>query len=358
MAMTQDELNLLLTTAERWFRESNPLTDRVMDFRKGNLQASDSWEKLAEMGWLALPLAEDEGGFEAGYASCFELIRIAGEHARPEALEMYLMFAPIIARACPGLAEALMMGEIRLGVADLARSAKITSRSQGEHCTVSGHSGPVVGAHGATHYIVFGRDADNVLQAGLVAADAEGLELRNGRLLDKRSTVLLVLENTPGIALDERRTGHTAQGLLDLAAVGLVVDAVGVLETSFKVTLDYLKQRTQFGRPLSDLQAVQHKMAEIFCDVKQLTAIVERLGQEMDDSPSGPWPVLPVAKAFVGRRALRGLGQLIQLSGGIGVTEEYQVTHFYRRLHVAASIFGTAEVQLERINVMDTLRSA
>lgn len=303
MAMSHDEMNLLLTSAERWFRDSNPLTDRVMNFRKGNLQSSDSWDKLAEMGWLALPLTEDDGGFEAGYAKCFELIRIAGEHARPEALDMYLMFAPIISKAYPRYTEALMTGEMRLGIADFAKSVTITVDSQGEQGTVSGSSGPVVGAHDATHYIVFGRDAEDVLQAALVVADSEGLERQDGRFLDKRSTVLLSLDDTPGLILDEEHTNHTAQGLLDLAAAALVADAVGVFETSFKVTLDYLKQRIQFGRPLSQLQAVQHKMAEIFCDVKQLTAIAERLGQEMDAS-------LTAVARIVGGQSICGTSRL------------------------------------------------
>ncbi|MDB5848338.1 MAG: acyl-CoA dehydrogenase domain protein, partial [Rhodoferax sp.] len=114
----------------------------------------------------------------------------------------------------------------------------------------------------------------------------------------------------------------------------------------------------QFGKPLSAQQAVQHKMAEIFCDLQQLLALAGRLATEIDTAPGGPWPTLAPAKSFIGRRALRACGQLVQVSGGIAVTEEYKLGHFYRRLHVAAALFGNAEQQLARIDIRRQLLAA
>ena len=99
-------------------------------------------------------------------------------------------------------------------------------------------------------------------------------------------------------------------------------------------------------------------MAEIFCDLQQALALTERLAQEIDAEAAGPWPTLPVAKSFVGRRVLRGVGALIQVTGGIAVTEEYRLTHWYRRLHVNAQCFGAAEAQLNRIEVRRQLLAA
>jgi len=124
------------------------------------------------------------------------------------------------------------------------------------------------------------------------------------------------------------------------------------------MTLDYLRQRVQFGKPLAAQQAIQHRMAEVFCDLQQQLALTGRLAAEIDAAPAGAWPMLPVAKSFVGRRVLRGVGALIQLSGGIAVTEEYRLTHLYRRLHVAAQLHGAAEAQLARIDVRATLLAA
>lgn len=358
MAMDNEELNLLLESARRWFSDNNPFDARVASFRQGHRQTPGSWQTLADMGWLALPLSEADGGFDAGYAVRLALIRLAGEHVRPEALETHLLLASAVVQASPDQAQALATGAMRLGVADLPDRNDIAADAADGTCILSGHSGPVLGAQDATHYVVFMRDADGKLRAALVVADASGMSLEQARLIDKRDTVLLTLDRVAGLWLDQAGDASAGQRLRDLAAAGQVADAAGVLEAGFNLTLGYLKQRTQFGRPLSQLQAVQHKMADIFCDVKQMLALAERLAQELDADPMGPWPTLPIAKAFVGRRALRGVGQLIQLSGGIGVTEEYKITHLYRRLHVAATMFGAVESQLARVSVRDVLQAA
>src|SRR5690606_26214259 len=118
MAMDSEELNLLLESAQRWFSDNNPFDERVASFRQGHRQAPDSWQALADMGWLALPLSESDGGFEAGYAARLALIRLAGGHARPEALETHLLLASAVAGASPDQAEALATGAMRLAVAD------------------------------------------------------------------------------------------------------------------------------------------------------------------------------------------------------------------------------------------------
>ena len=355
MAMEPEELKLLLASAQRWFNDNNTFETRVASFREGHRQQPGDWATLAEMGWLALPLSEEDGGFGAGYVERLALIQLAGGHVRPEALETHCLLASEVAAANPAYAEALAAGTMRLGMADLSdRGGMVVDASDGA-CVLSGSSGPVLGAQEATHYIVLFKEASGALRAALIAANASGLSAASARLIDKRDTVLLTLDGVSGLWLDTAAGVGSGQRLRDLAAAGQVADAAGVLEAGFNLTLDYLKQRQQFGKPLSQLQAVQHKMADIFCDVKQMLALAERLAQEMDADPAGPWPSLPVAKAFVGRRAIRGMGQLIQLSGGIGVTEEYKITHLYRRLHVAAALFGSTESQLSRIDVRHAL---
>lgn len=149
--------------------------------------------------------------------------------------------------------------------------------------------------------------------------------------------------------------------VLDHAACALVADTAGVLEAAFALTLDYLKTRTQFGSSLASHQAIQHRMAEVYCDLQQLKALCGRLAGEMGtvqqqgDAPSSGLRMLPIAKSFVGRRALPAAGQLIQLSGGIGVTDEYHLAHYYKRLQVNAALFGDTQTQLSRVSVADHL---
>ena len=346
--MDHDDLTLLLDTAERWFAGHAPLADRVATFRAGQHEPAGAWAAFAEMGWTALTLPEAQGGFDAGAVAAFELLRRAGRDARPEALGPHLLLAPGVAQAQPELAEPLIAGGMRLAVADRPQRGG-TLRWDG--ALVSGAVPVVDGLEHATHLLVpQAATADAPLL--LVDLAAPGIVRTPARLGDGRATARLAFERVPAsVAGDAARA-------LDLAAAAQVADCSGVFETAFEMTLAHLKQRVQFGKPLSAQQAIQHRMAEVFCDLQQQLALAGRLAAEIDATPAGPWATLPVAKSFLGRRVLRGVGALIQLSGGIAVTEEYQLTHLYRRLHVAAQLFGAAEAQLARIDVRTTLLAA
>ena len=262
------------------------------------------------------------------------------------------MLAPLVAKAMPAQAGALASGAMRIALADRAQGDD-AARSSADG-RLAGRAGTVLGGAHATHLLVPAA-RDGVPALLLVDLQAAGVSRTAARLVDGRPAPQFSFRATPSLTVDGV---SAAQRALDLAAAAQVADSAGVLDAAFTLTLDYLKQRTQFGKPLSAQQAVQHKMAEIFCDLQQLLALAGRVAAELDAAPEGPWPTLAPAKSFLGRRALRAAGQLIQVSGGIGVTEEYKLTHFYRRLHVAATLFGSAEAQLARIDVREQLVAA
>jgi alkylation response protein AidB-like acyl-CoA dehydrogenase len=348
----REDIDLLLDTARRWFGANHPLEARVAAFRSGHVEDPAAWPRMAELGWLGLSLPADAGGFGATHAASFQLIREAGRDARPEPLDLHLVLAPLVAQALPAEAEALAGGAMRIGLADRAQgddAARCNAAGR-----LDGRAGTVLGGAYATHLLVpAARDGKPALL--LVDVKASGVSRTAARFVDGRPAPQFSFSDTPVHTVDGV---PAAQRALDLAAAAQVADSAGVLGAAFALTLDYLKQRTQFGKPLSAQQAVQHKMAEIFCDLQQLLALAGRVAAELDAAPEGPWPTLAPAKSFLGRRALRAAGQLIQVSGGIAVTEDYKLTHFYRRLHVAATLFGSADAQLERIDVREQLLAA
>jgi alkylation response protein AidB-like acyl-CoA dehydrogenase len=345
--MDNEDLTLLLNAADRWFAGNAPLAERVAKFRSGQREQEGAWAQLVAMGWTALTMPESLGGFGANMVQSFDLLRRAGRDARPEPLGMQLMLAPLVAHTLPDTGEMLVEGRMRLAMADIPRRGGVL-RWDGH--SLSGTTPLVVGLEQATHLLV-----PIAAQTGapllLVDLAVPGITRTSARLVDGRVTATLSFER-----VSARLAGDGAKAV-DLAAAAQVADSSGVFEAAFEMTLDYLKQRVQFGKPLSEQQAIQHRMAEVFCDLQQQLALAGRLAAEIDGAPQGPWATLPVAKSFVGRRALRGVGALIQLSGGIAVTEEYRLTHFYRRLHVSAQLFGAAEEQLARIDARTLLLS-
>ncbi|WP_052736560.1 acyl-CoA dehydrogenase family protein [Aquincola tertiaricarbonis] len=361
--MDTESLALLLDNAHRWFAAHQPLEDRLARFREGHVEAAGAWAQMADMGWLALPLPEAQEGFGASAAQCFALLRAAGRDARPEPLHLHLMLAPWWTRHRPQDAAELAGGRTRLALAELPAAPGGARWADGR---LHGSAAVVMGGLHATHVLLPLADAAQGCAGSLlcVALNSPGVQAQPVRLLDGRHTLRLQFEGVHAEALSaeslhaEPLRAPAAQQALDLAAAGLVADAVGVLEAAFDLTLAYLKQRTQFGRPLSGQQALQHRMAEVFCDLQQLIALAGRLAAELAQQPDAPAPTLPVAKSFVGRRALRAMGQLIQVSGGIGMTEEYRLGHLYKRLQLDATLFGDAEHQLRRIDVRRSLCAA
>ena len=346
--MDAESLDLLLGTADRWFAAHGSLASRLARFREGHREDSGAWAAMADLGWLALTLPEAQDGFGASVGQALGLLRAAGRDARPEPLGLHLLLAPWWARQHPQQAGALARGQLRLALADLPARAELRL-AQGR---VQGRADLVMGGLHASHVLLPMPDAEGTLLC--VDLQAAGVQTMPVRLLDGRHGVRLVFESAPAQAV-----GHGAAPLVrDLAAAALVADAVGVLEAGFDLTLAYLKQRQQFGRPLSDQQALQHRMAEVFCDLQQLIALAGRLAAELDAQPDALPATLPAAKSFVGRRALRAMGQLIQVSGGIGMTEEYRLGHLYKRLQVDATLFGDADHQLQRIDVRRSLLAA
>lgn len=344
--MDTSDFDMVMETARRWFARTSPLTERLLDVRRGHTEASVAWPDMAGMGWLAMPFSGAAGGYGATAAQLFELIALAGSDARPEPLALHLVVAPWLVRLRPEMVEALAQGHMRLAVAQAN-----TFHATPDHTSIDAAAALVFGTPGATHVLLACPDG----RCALVEAAGPDITLTPGRLLDGRR-----VQSMQWRGVQPDWLGESAQSMLDHAACALVADTEGVLHAAFEMTLDYLKTRIQFRTPLAAQQSIQHRMAEIYCDLQQLKSLCRRLANEMCDqqgcnSTLSDSSVLPIAKSFVGRRALRAAGQLIQLSGGIGVTDEYRLAHLYKRIHVNSALFGDSQTQLARISVASSL---
>lgn len=371
--MDSQEVEMLMDTATRWFGAH---ADQVAAADTGP-GGGVVWQAYADLGWLALTLPEAAGGIGADTRAALRLVRLAGRALATPPLELHLMLAPWLVRAggpdASAWADALASGAMRLGVADAGGQAEVNDAG-----CVTMPPTEVYGGATATHILVIGRNqapsgsgaasrsasghpsTDKPADTGrecvvLLPVDAPGVSCTPARWLDGRPCTRLSTNGAPAIALGGLSAPDLARELRQRASAALAADAAGAFEAAFDMTLDYLKQRVQFGKPLSALQAVQHGMADIFCDLQQLFALVERLGLEDGNGDGFDAKTVAATKSQLARRALRGVGGLIQLSGGIGVTDEYRLGRYYKRLHVAATLFGTAEQALAELDVRESL---
>ena len=306
------------------------------------LERSTDPAALFELGAGAALMTEEAGGFGGTGPDILMVFRTLGRAAAvTPLLDSVVLGAGILAAAGEAeLAEAAASGEARVAVAldepGQRYDGTVATRAEGGGLT--GEKSVVHGAENATHLIV--RAVDGLY---LVEAGAEGLFMRGYALMDGGRAAEVTLTDVPA-----RRIGDASLLHRPLAAAILAVcaDAVGVMEKAVDLTTDYLKTRKQFGRPIGSFQAIQHRMAELLTEVEQARSAIWNLAGNLDTPDRGRH--VAATKSLVGRVARQVAEETIQMHGGIGMTEEYELAPLARRLLAADARFGDSDHHLER----------
>lgn len=303
----------------------------------GRHAGDDLMPALTELGVPQALLTEAEGGFDgsgAAVALVFEELGRAGA-------SLPLIGAMIAAAALSAAGQPADEGAA-LAFADAEPGTRydrgVAIAADGDRLT--GRKTMVAGAEGADTIVVTTADA-----LWAVASDAAGLTIRPYPLLDDQRGADLILEATPATRLGALSDfdGALARGVLAHAAY-----ALGGITAAVDLTLDYLKQRKQFGQPLIAFQALAHRAADLAVEVEQARSAVTNLAAHLDAEPALRDRHLQACKVTVGRTARLVAEESVQLHGGIGMTEEYALGGMIRRLLAADTAMGDADFHLER----------
>ncbi|MFC3168725.1 MULTISPECIES: acyl-CoA dehydrogenase family protein [Paracoccus] len=297
---------------------------------------------LFELGAGAALMTEEAGGFGGTGADILMVFRTLGRAgAVTPLLDSVVLGAGILSAAGESdLAEAAASGEARVAVAldEPGQRYEGTVATTAAAGKLTGEKSVIHGAEDATHLIVRATDGLYLVEAG-----AEGLSLRGYALMDGGRAAEVTLKDVPA-----RRLGDA--DLLDrplaAAILALCADALGVMEKAVDLTTDYLKTRKQFGRPIGSFQAIQHRMADLLTEVEQARSAVWNLAGHLDSADRDRH--VAATKSLVGRIARLVAEETIQLHGGIGMTEEYELAPMARRLLAADARFGDSDHHLER----------
>ena len=321
--------------------------------------APGHWATFAELGWLGAGLGEEAGGFGGGPV---ENALIAEELGRGLVTEPFIghvlatqLLAAIQSDETSELLAALVMGEQRaaaalqepIGRGDW-RIVEARADRAGASPVVSGVKSLVEGAAEADVFLVSAR-GEHGAELYLVRADAPGIKLHGYRTIDNRRVCDLHLDKAPARLLPCGTAAESAIALAaDHAVAALCGEALGIMDAALWATRDYLKVRKQFGTPIGTFQVLQHRMADMLIEVEMTRSALFHAHGAM----AAPAPVRMAAVSAAKVQASTGglfVGQqAIQLHGGIGVTEELNISHFYRRLHVIARQWGDADLHLAR----------
>ena len=365
-----EEQKMIQQSVERFVQENYDLPKRVELSSQDPGYSKDYWNSMAELGWLGLPFTEEVGGFGGNQIDTLVIMEQFGKG---------LVLEPFLANIVLG-GGAIQMGgseelkkemlssliegskqitlayaeqQSRFDLEDVATSA----RKEGEKYIINGQKSMVLNAESADHLVVVTRtNGSQVDEEGitlfLVDSDSKGLERNNFPTVDGLRASEITFDNVE--VNSERMIGDPNKGFSILrtitnnAILALCAEAVGAMEVLYKDTVEYTQQREQFDHPLSDFQVLQHRMVDMFMEYEQCKSLLFRATMETIQDPSMAQRTIHALKHLIGKSGIFVGENAVQLHGGMGVTEELRVGHFFKRLLVIDSQFGNADFHLDK----------
>jgi pimeloyl-CoA dehydrogenase small subunit len=374
-----EEQSMLRDTVASYLADNYSFDQRRATLAKEPGWSPAVWKAFAEeLGILGAPFSEELGGLGGGPV---ENMIVMEEMGKALVVEPYLGTVVIgggfLKHSGHAQAEALI-GQIIAGEAIFAfayaepqgrynlADLKTTAKKEGGGYVLNGHKAVVIGAPYATHLIVTARtgggqrDAQGV-SVFIVPKDAAGVTTRDYPTVDGFRASEVYLENVAvgveALVGPEGQAAPLIEKVVDEAIAATCAEACGVLRKLHEGTLEYTKQRKQFGQPISAFQVLQHRMVDMFIQVEQSISMTYmatiKLGDEAERSKAAAAAKVQIGKAckFVGQNA-------IQLHGGMGMTDEMAIGHYFKRATMIESAFGSTDHHLARYEFLSLGQAA
>ncbi len=366
-----EEQQMLQDTVARLVRGEYSFEKRLA-FSETDLGFSaDFWKQLSELGLTAVPFSEELGGFGGGGV---EVQSLMAELGRGLCLEPYLQ-SVVFGGGLIGHAgnesqketwlAGIASGELKAAVGlqepqsfyDL-NNVETRAEKNGEGYVLSGRKAVVIGGHCADVIVVSARTSGDPRDAAGISLfalkpDADGVERRTYPTIDGSRgcdiTLNSVQVGADALLGEEGSAGEVIEYQAGRAIAALCAEAVGVMEMANELTLDYLKQRKQFGVPIGSFQVLQHRMVDMMSELEQARSMAILAANLADNEQSiERRRVLAGAKNIVGRAGQFIAESGIQMHGGIGMTWEYNFAHYAKRLIGINHQLGDDDFHLER----------
>jgi len=330
------------------------------------------WSKLAEQGLLGLPFAEDDGGFGAGAVETMIVMEALG---RALVLEPYLATVVIgggFLRHGGSAAQkqahipGIIDGSRTFGFAQLEKNSRYdlhdvatTAKKKGDGYVIDGEKFVVINGENADTLVVTARTKGGQRDKSgigvfLVPANAKGIVKKAYPTQDglHAADISFTGVEVGGDALlgDAENGLPLIERVVDEARAAMCAEAVGAMDESLKTTVEYLKTRKQFGVPIGSFQSLQHRAADMFVALEQARSMsmFATMASDFDNARERSTAVA-AAKVQIGKSGKFIGQQSIQLHGGIGMTQEAKIGHYFKRLTMIENTFGDTDYHLRRV---------
>jgi alkylation response protein AidB-like acyl-CoA dehydrogenase len=356
-----EEQALLKDAVERFADGRYDVPQRAAYRASPHGYSAENWAGLAGLGVLALPFAADDGGLGGGPVELATVMEALGRALAVEpVLEEVVIAGGLLAAAGTAAQRrrwlpSIIDGRSHLALAHIERHARFDHAEVGTRAmpteagaNLNGRKSFVPAGAAADAFLVSARTAGEpgsaLTRLYLVAADAPGVELRPFRLVDGSVAAEIALRDAPGEPLDGGI--DRLAGVIESAAVAAGAEMLGIMSRLFDTTLEYLRNRRQFGAPLGSFQVIQHRMVDLYVSLELSRSQLYRaaLTTAADERPRA----VAGMKSYVSTAAIAMGEQCIHLHGAMGTTDELSVGHAHKRILVLATLFGDADHALDR----------
>jgi len=333
--------------------------------------SKDVWQTFAELGWTAVPFSENDGGFDGGPV---EMMVVMERLGRGLVVEPYLanvvLAGGVLRRAASDSQKAdwlqpMIAGELQTTVAFVERQARYemcnvstTATKDGDSWVINGAKGYVLNGDNAELLIIPARTSgDQNDQSGItlfgVSADADGVSIRGYETVDGKRAAEISLQNvsvSADQAIGEIGEGYSAlAGAISDATLAVCAEAVGIMTALTEKTIEYSKSRVQFGVPISSFQALQHRMVEMYTACEQSRSLMMWAAMTITDDNEASARAIHSLKYQIGVAGTRVGEEAVQIHGGMGVTWDLDVAHYFKRLTAINVLFGNADWHLNQL---------
>ena len=371
MAVLNEEQSMLRDAAKSWTQEKSPVT-AFRKMRDSGVEIgydANAWNEMAEMGWAGVIIPEEYGGSAFGYLSIGLIL---------EELGRTLTASPLVASGV-GTASALVLGgsdaqksewlpkiadgsvvgalAVDEGAHHAPEKVALAATKSGAGYSLSGTKTFVIEGLAANLLVVSARtsgkpgDKDGITLF-LVPADAKGVSRKRLALADSRGAANITFDKVEvgadAILGAADKGWEVLEKTLDRVRAALAAEMLGAANQAFETTLDYLKVRVQFGQVIGSFQALQHRAAKMFTDLELARSAVEAALQAIDADSPDVAELVSLSKAKMGDVFHLVSNEMVQMHGGIGMTDAHDAGFYLKRARAAEAAFGSQSYHRDR----------
>ncbi|MBL4853946.1 MAG: acyl-CoA dehydrogenase family protein [Robiginitomaculum sp.] len=365
LLLTDDE-KMLQESAEGFFADKAPVSQlrALRDAKDSTGYSAELWAEMTEMGFAGVLVPEDQGGVDMGFMAAGLIAEQMGRNLSASPFLSTSVLAVTALKHAGAEQAAKLLPEIVSGKILIAlavdeggkhnpQDIQLTATPSGNGFKLNGKKSVVVDGHVADQIIVAARTEDG-LTLFIVPADVSGLATERTIMVDSRNAARMVFDDvevTGAQVLGEVDKGaDILNTVLNAGRAVLAAEMLGASSQVFELTNEYLKERKQFGRIIGEFQALQHRMAHLYCEIELARTSVLAALSALDNNPKSAGPFVSMAKAKLGSVAKLAALESVQLHGGMGMTDELDIGLYLKRIRVAQELFGDSDFHITQIN--------